>query len=676
MPPGPPRREPFGLREHLATLFRYRGQILAVLLGAVVAALAGSFLLTRTYASVTRILIQDNRQSTPMSATLTPGLGQQVLTRNDAVRTEVEIFKSPLLVERVVDRLGPDTVIENMRWRWDWIKELPDETKRQIAIWLRSSSWSTPIAESLGWGVEPDSPRSRAITKMGENLEVLPVAKADIFAVSIQSPNPRFAALSLNTLVDVYLDQHPSFRRGDSRPDFFAEEARRLRFELTEAEAKLQTYREEYGIVDLDEQKQTLLRRIATLEESLDQVRVERIESDERIAAIRRSLESRSRQVPLSSISDRNPMFDRLNAELMALEREKSRFEPDSPAARQLAVEIDTLRGQLASVNDSVRRRSTSGVSTTYQALETALAMEKGKRRALDARVALVKLVDRQRFSLTALDQAESGLRSLELEVRIKNEALQLYMRKQEESRINAVMDRERILNVVQIEPATEPTNPIGSGRMRLLLLALAMGLIGGIGSAYLRETLRRTFATPQELEQVLGRPALAWLLSAPLGRRSRQRAEAENQIQIRRLCHSLERSGGKTFLFCSYSSGEGTSFTIFELQRYWQQAGKNVLRLAVGEDTAVAHDIDYLLIDAPAFNTNPDSLTLAHEVDKVVLVVQAERTARMSVFNMCREFEEFDMTVLGTVLNRRRLVIPNWAYSLFVGPRSGRVTA
>lgn len=73
----------------------------------------------------------------------------------------------------------------------------------------------------------------------------------------------------------------------------------------------------------------------------------------------------------------------------------------------------------------------------------------------------------------------------------------------------------------------------------------------------------------------------------------------------------------------------------------------------------------DWVLFDSPPINAYNDSRTLATKVDGVVMVVQAEKT-RWEVAESARQRMEHDnVNILGVVLNKRKMHIPEWAYKM-----------
>jgi uncharacterized protein involved in exopolysaccharide biosynthesis len=85
-----------------------------------------------------------------------------------------------------------------------------------------------------------------------------------------------------------------------------------------------------------------------------------------------------------------------------------------------------------------------------------------------------------------------------------------LYLRKQEDARIEQEMDRQRILNVAIAQDPTVPILPEPS------LLSVKLGFAGllavmlSFGGAFGADYYDRTFRTSDEVREYLGMPALA----------------------------------------------------------------------------------------------------------------------------------------------------------------------
>jgi uncharacterized protein involved in exopolysaccharide biosynthesis len=91
-------RPAYGVREHLAIVFRHKRKIQAIALTAVLVAGLGSFLMTSIYSAEVRLLIQSSRAPFTISTPLTGQVyAPTEINQKDDVATEVQIFTSSAL---------------------------------------------------------------------------------------------------------------------------------------------------------------------------------------------------------------------------------------------------------------------------------------------------------------------------------------------------------------------------------------------------------------------------------------------------------------------------------------------------------------------------------------------------------------------------------------------------
>ncbi|HMV59008.1 MAG TPA: GNVR domain-containing protein, partial [Nitrospira sp.] len=503
-------RSSFGVREHLITIFRQKRKLLTILGMATLVAGPGSFLMTNIYSAEVRLLIQNARTPFSMSTPLT---GQVFtpsdITQKDDVATEVQIFTSPILLDKLVDYFGNERVLAAMRGRWDWVGEIPKTVFKQL-------SGLPPVAKlltTIGYVPKPEDLHYQAVQKIRAHLNVEGVRQTHVFVASLDSPDPEFSADALNALVGIYMDHQLSVRKGKGAREFFDEQTKQMRGELQQAELRLQAFKDKWNIVSIEDQKRHLLQQVTHTEAALRESQVQVAETEVRISKLKERLAGQQEAIPLTNVSERNPMLDQLKNRLMQMELEYSQYVPDSPAAAELVREIAAVRARLQAESSKVTGAATSGLNQNYQELKRTLVMEEGRRESLRPRLSeLTKQFKSYRDSLNTLDQREMELQGLMREVKVKQEAFDIYLKKEEESRINEVLDRKGISNVNAIEHATAPQKPVQPRKFLNLVIGLLIGLVGGFGSAYVSEYMRRTFVTREEAEDNLGRPVLAAL--------------------------------------------------------------------------------------------------------------------------------------------------------------------
>jgi uncharacterized protein involved in exopolysaccharide biosynthesis len=722
-----PNTTGFGLREHLTTLFRHKGKLMAIAFSTVIAAIVWSYVISPVFVSQSRILVQLSREP----VRLTSGLGQSSVTQleraRDQVLTEVEIVRSPMLARQLAERLGPEYVLENMRWRWDWLRELPSKTKDSVKQALNDWQPSKTVLESLGIDltVYPFDPLGEAAGKISDHLETAAILQTDVFAIEISAPSAEFAKILLDGLVDVYLEHHLSLRQPQSALEITDEELRRLKARLGEAEARLQAFKQEHRIVALDRQKALLLDRLNQIDSAAQDARKDLLASQQLVDEMERQLQQHGDDVDMSRVtSTSNPVADQLRSQIIELELERADFLDDSPTARQLSQEIEQLRTRLRQVSSEVMSTQTSGTSDTFKALRTALALERGNLSAKESQVVVnERLKQRYENELRELDYREAELKTLERDVEFTEQALRLFMRKGEEIRISETLDSKGVSNVVPIEPAVYLPSPVWPKRKLILLLAIFVGVSGGIGIAYLAEYLRRTFSNKEEIEEGLGKPVLASLLTA----RSHEQEAGETLVEFRRFREKIHQAKPAdrplTVFVTSAFDGEGKSYCSSGLAQSLLNRGERVLLVPLSVDPAVSqhataatapppspskvtagpgtatemdvlrltnvanaeiiHEIaaryrsqfDHIIFDAPSLNSWPEQLSLIEHADRTVFVVEANSTPGPAALKHLRLIEEAGAKVFGVVLNKRRLEIPDWAYHRFLSPSSSAKT-
>jgi succinoglycan biosynthesis transport protein ExoP len=94
------------------------------------------------------------------------------------------------------------------------------------------------------------------------------------------------------------------------------------------------------------------------------------------------------------------------------------------------------------------------------------------------------------------------------------------------------------------------------------------------------------------------------------------------------------------------------------------QYSGQNRTETALGEMQSVwGKDYEFVVMDVPPVLNNEGASMVARLAHKVILVVQAERE-RWQVIRRAQELlEEAHANVIGAILNKRTMYIPEWVY-------------
>ncbi len=151
------------------------------------------------------------------------------------------------------------------------------------------------------------------------------------------------------------------------------------------------------------------------------------------------------------------------------------------------------------------------------------------------------------------------------------------------------------------VEPAAIPSFPVGSSKMRTVLLAAAVGLVLALGTAVLLEYLDDTVKTPADVEKIMHLTTLAGVSRIP-GDRYREKlitvkhprspiSEAYRVLRTNLQFSSLDRPL-RTLVVTSPNPVEGKSTTVANLGVVMAQAGKSVILVDADLRRPVLHRV------------------------------------------------------------------------------------
>lgn len=702
----------FGLREHLTTIFRHWGKIALVMFGALLVTGGIAFLSSKVYTSEARILILN---SSPVERVARPNFAVSSSSGSpqEQVLTQVAIFGSPVLAERLAEQIGPQRVMDEMRWRWDWVRELPIKAKNNVIRRLYGWDFTADLLRTAGIRRPPSGPGVPTIDdardKIMGAMDAEAIIKTDMFAVSYDAPSAEFASEMLNAMIDIYVGHVVELRRPADTAVIAQQEADRLAIVLEEAEEELRVFAREVDILSLDRQKDLLLDRRSRLQEQLSQARRDGGEINTKLAVIADQIATLPRN-EVSSVTTRpNPVVDRLNERRVSLQSELQRYVAGSAAAVRIRRELDSVTEQLERAADEVSGAETVGASTLYQQLTNTITLETAEREAVEVRIGfLEKELANVEAELRRIDGHELQYKQLERSVEAKDDAYRFALQKREETVIQTQISQPSLSQVVPVEPGNTPEDSSAPRRGRLLALGVIAGLMAGIGMAYLLEFGRRTVSTEREAELAIGLPVLVATERFGFLTRRIKRTRLEMRRFAVWILHQRRSDAGLRMLFSSAHRQTGQSAMVTELARSLQQQGAEVLTLrlelverggktgeikpvkgASGEgrneavvvkaqagemarrlqellapEDAPPPDHDVVLLDAPDMQRFPEQGALVELVDLVLPVVEADRTRLPETREQLESLRTVSATIPGLALTKRRLSRSSWAFS------------
>src|ERR1700693_4533641 len=238
------------MRELATVLFRQRKLFVGVsglvFVLAVVYAFSGTM-----YRAQVRVLVRRGRADPPVTAQPNaPPDFSRVEVNEEELNSEVELLKDDDVLRRVVR--------VNDLAAHDWLR------------WLRLNQTEEARVE-------------RAKKKLARRLDVEPIKKTNLIAVSYDASDPQIAARVLQSLAGVYLEKHMEVHRPGGQLHFFDRQTGESRRQLEDAKRKLVDFTQTRGVVMAAQQRDLSLQRLGELEVSYQENQAKMSETEHRV---------------------------------------------------------------------------------------------------------------------------------------------------------------------------------------------------------------------------------------------------------------------------------------------------------------------------------------------------------------------------------------------------------
>lgn len=465
------------------------------------------------------------------------------------LRTQHELLRSRALAERVVSQLQ--------------LYDLPDFfTSRTVSV-------SQFFPRLFGPTQQPpqtlEVARRRAVDIIVGNFSVRPVPGSRLVDLRYSDIDPQRAALIVNTYAQSFinLNQEKRLEANTYAKTYLNEQIQQLKLTLKKSEKALVEFAEHGEILGSGEKSSTAEASLAAANASLGEIVAQRIKSEQIWKQASRSDVVHAPQL-LSS-----PSIEALRSHRRALQREYEDklkiYKPNYPSMTQLS-------GQLAEIDRQLAAEVKVIHASLKAAYETALQQEEETR----ARIEELRkdVLELQRRGV------EHGILKREVETN-RNLYDSLLQRLREVDIASGVIAD----TVLVVETAEVPVTPGEPRPLRVMLLALAIGIGGGFGLAYTLELLDDKVRTPDEIEELTGLPVLGAIPTI------RSKVHFEDEIAdphspsaeaYRSLATALQFATAKglprSITFTSVGPSEGKSSTALALGRHYANMGLQVL--------------------------------------------------------------------------------------------------
>jgi len=465
------------LRDYLQIVLRRKWIVITFLLTVLTTVSIGTFMMKSQYRATTTIKVEMDK----MNILSFNDVYQAQMTSEDSFQqTQFKVLKSRNLARRVIRQMKLDAS--------------PEFTGQKQGA-KQAAFLKKPDALLKDDGID-----SSLVDGFIGRVEVTPQKGSSLVNVSFTSYDPNMAANVANALAKSYIDLNieSKYEATQQAREWLEKQLEAMKAKVEQAEEKLNQYAGKNEIIFLETKvddkdgkgggpENLVSKKLASLSTELIAATSERIQKE----ALYNELKAGDAES--SSLVLNSPLMQALRKDAATLESDYNQnlkiYKPDYPKMVKLKELIDQINKRMATESKKI-------VNSIRKDYEAALKKESYLKAAFD----------QQKQEALELNNRAVQYLILKREADTNKELYNGLLQRLKETGISATLNSS---NIQILDKAEVPKWPFKPNRQRNVLLALIVGLFGGVGLAFFTEYLDNTIKTPEDIEKRMSMPSL-----------------------------------------------------------------------------------------------------------------------------------------------------------------------
>lgn len=414
------------------------------------------------------------------------------------------------------------------------------------------------------------------------SITVAPVANSRVVEISYMSENPGLAMKIVNSVAQAYINELLDMRMAVSNYSikWMTKKADEQKEKLQRSEDALQRYQRQHDIVTIQDKVTVLPERLSELSTRLTTSETERKQLNDVYNQIMQLQGGALETIPAIAT---NAAVDSINKQILVAEQSISELSKKFGAKHPAMINaIDELKGFKAKKAEEIQK----AVQTIKNRYQLAKSNEDNLR----------GLLEQTKSDAANLSEKHIQLGILKREVDSNRTLYDALLSKLKEK---GITEESHSVDVWVIEEAQLPEHPTKPNKKRNILLALILGLFGGVGLAFFLEYLDNTVKSPEDIEERFDLPVIGsislfkdqteTIVSNALKSSASMMSESFKSLRTSIFLSAAEKPP-KTILVTSMSPGEGKSSICACLAASVAMAGKKTLLIDADMRRPVQH--------------------------------------------------------------------------------------
>ena len=572
----PDMDEEISLKDYLDVLLRRKWLVLGFLLLVFITTAIFTFSETRIYkAKATLEVSREQARVTKFEEMV----GEEMRSQ-EFMQTQVALLESKTLAGRVAEKLDLKPRLDALQKRlgkdkgpglMSLIKGAVKDAVMWVMNWFRPGNEGEDGEQKSYKIALPEAVlEEKALTGflMG-NLSVEPRRNAMIIELSFTSPDRYLSKDVVETYSNEFVAWQMDKKLEGSRiaREFLTKQIKRAQIEVERSEDKLNRFAKQAGIVSLEGNLNSVYVQLEEINRSLAGAEGEFIRRE---SEYRQAVEEGPSSLP--QVMD-NSMISALKGKHVQMEseyRQKSAIFHDAyPAVTALKMRMASVRSQIQQEEQKIFKSIKTQYESAKKQMTTLKKRAQERKQAamdLNERATQYKIVERERDTNNAI-YVSLLARAKEIESMVGISSSNIHI----------------------VDPGTLPILPFKPKVMLNLMLAIVVGLVGGVGLAFFMEYFADSITKPEEMTNrfhipILGvAPQVKIEADGPMVEKAflgDPRSALCESIRTAKVSIQLARGDAhsRSFLFTSATQGEGKTTLATNMGMAFAQAGERVV--------------------------------------------------------------------------------------------------
>jgi len=483
------------IRDYFRIINKRRNTVITFFIITLTTVVIATFTATPIYRATTNVLLEKNTSS-PFSAA-----DSYTRYESEFMVTQYQIIKSAAVAQKVVSSFDVEKIYnhffpENLKTESflnsasAFLKNQYSQLKKTIGIErLLSSGNDTATDDTLP---KPLSKSDKLKQAIQSGIIVEPIKNSRVVAISFTSDNPALAMKVTNSIAQAYIDELLDMRMeiAGYSIKWMTKKAELEKKKLEESENALHRYQKEHNIITIEDRITVIPERLSELSRLLTAAETRKKELGSIYYQIKKSRKDALETIP--AISE-NKSIDAIKRQIITAEQKISELSKKYGKKHPVMV---SAKDDLTILNQKKGREIQKAVQTIRNEYQLAQSNESD----------LKNLLNDTKFEAANLNEKYIQLKILKREVETNRYLYDALVKKMKEK---GITEEKQTINVWVLEKAVIPKYPSSPNKKLNLLLAVFLGIFGGIGLVFFFEYLDNTVKSPEDIEEKFDVPVI-----------------------------------------------------------------------------------------------------------------------------------------------------------------------